>query len=63
MFYLGLLSLNIQCSRDHGVSSYNGIDLWICGLTEDSVRSSGSQLGELFREMHISRHLFLHKEP
>ena len=34
-------------------SSVDDIDLWVGGLAEDALASEGSQLGELFRLMHI----------
>lgn len=38
---------------EENFDSVDDIDLWIGGLSEDPMESVGSQLGELFREMHI----------
>lgn len=45
--------IEVQKALEETYGSVNDIDLWVGGLAEDAVRSSGSQLGELFREMHI----------
>lgn len=43
------LQAALAATYDH----VDDIDLWVGGLAEDALISQGSQLGELFRDMHI----------
>ncbi len=44
---------DIQAALADTYSNVDDIDLWVGGLAEDAVSTEGSQLGELFRELHI----------
>ena len=43
----------LQAALEATYDSVDDIDLWVGGLAEDALSEEGSQLGQLFREMHI----------